>query len=165
VGRSVEVDASLDPVAIPGRVLNELFAHCLETLPEECCGLVVGDARERYGRVVRCRNDMTQRHQRDPARHPRSGREAFWMNELDYERAQDEATRDGCEVTAVYHSHVGAKAYLSELDLAYAEHPDFPFRRADHIVLPVFERVVGAPAIFQRGAGGFVGKSLVAAAP
>jgi proteasome lid subunit RPN8/RPN11 len=163
----VDVDEALPPVVIPGRILNELFAHALETLPEECCGLIVGDEREPFRRLVRCRNDMTQRHRSDSDRYPRDACEAFYMNEVDYQRVIEQAEAAGQGVTAVYHSHVGSGAYLSEMDLEYAEGPFFPFREADQIVLSVFERRVTGVGIFQRMATGrsFLGRRLESAGP
>jgi proteasome lid subunit RPN8/RPN11 len=163
----VDVDEALAPVVISGRILNELFTHALETLPEECCGLIVGDERERFGRLVRCRNDMTQRHRSDPECYPRDGREAFCMNEGDYQLVLEQSEDAGEHVTAVYHSHVGTGAYLSEIDLEYAESTDFPFRQADQIVIAVFERRVTGVGIFQRTAigGPFLGRRLEPADP
>jgi proteasome lid subunit RPN8/RPN11 len=69
--------------------------------------------------VVRCRNEATPRHLKDPEIQPRDGREAFVMNEHDYASAEKFAEARGERVTAVYHSHVGAGAYLSETDLDY----------------------------------------------
>ena len=66
-----------------------------------------------------------------------------------------EADRSGERVTAVYHSHVGAAAYLSPDDLSYAQHAAFPFPGADQIVLSVFERSVREIKIFVRRGGGF----------
>jgi proteasome lid subunit RPN8/RPN11 len=162
----VDVDASLSPIALPGRILNELCAHALETLPEECCGLILGRAEARYGRLVRCRNEMTRRHLADPLTHPRDGREAFWMNEADYLHAQALAEAAGDQVTAVYHSHVDVGAYLSELDLEYAEHALFPFPTADQIVIAVHERRVVELGLYQREGASkpFTGRS-VASAP
>lgn len=148
--RHVDVDENLPPVAISRRVLNEMCAHALETHPEECCGLVVGDDREWFRRPIRCRNEMTQLHQRDRARYPRDGRAAFYMSETDQLRVQEEAEAAGERVTAVYHSHVGADAYLSEMDLEYAESAQFPFPDADHIVIAVFEGRVGKLGVFRR---------------
>jgi proteasome lid subunit RPN8/RPN11 len=163
----VDVDEALPAVEIPGRILNELFTHALETLPEECCGLIVGDDRERFGRLARCRNEMTQRHRSDPDSYPRDGREAFCMNEGDYQLVLEEAENAGEHVTAVYHSHVSTGAYLSETDLQYAESALFPFREADQIVVAVFERRVTGVGIFQRmGIGrSFVGRRLESAGP
>ena len=133
----VEVDSSLPPVAVPARIVSELLGHARETLPEECCGLIVGTREQRYARLVRCRNEMTQHHRADPIGFPLDGRAAFWMNEADYMQTRAEADAAGEQVTAIYHSHVGSGAYLSELDLGYAQHALFPFPAADQIVVAV----------------------------
>jgi len=164
VRRRVDVDGSLPPVVIPGRILNELCAHALETLPEECCGLIVGDARQRYRGLVRCHNEMSRRHREDPVAFPRDGRQGFYMSEGDYLRAREQARAEGGSVTAVYHSHVGVGSYLSEQDLEYAENPFFPFPEADQIVVAVFERHVKGIGIFRREGYGrpFAGRSVEA---
>ena len=136
--RRIEMDEDRDPVRIDARVMHELCAHALEAQPEECCGLVIGRPSDRFSRVVRCRNEMTARHKEDPAAYPRDGTRAFYMSEADYLRAMREAEAEGHRVTAVYHSHVGAGAYLSEMDLAFAEHAFFPFPDAAQIVLAVW---------------------------
>jgi proteasome lid subunit RPN8/RPN11 len=166
VPRRVEVE-ELPPVAIPGRILNELCAHALETFPEECCGLVVGDARERFRRSIRCRNDMTRLHAEDSDAHPRDGKAAFWMNAQDQLGAEEQARLAGERVTAVYHSHVGAGVYLSELDLQYAEDSLFPYPEADHIVIGVHERRVTGVGLFQREArrAPFRGRPVAATGP
>jgi proteasome lid subunit RPN8/RPN11 len=85
------------------------------------------------------------------------------MNELDYLRVSEEAAPQGRVVTAVYHSHVGAGAYFSELDQEFARQPLFPFPDADHIVLAVFDRRVGELGLFRSDpAGSFAGRSVVA---
>jgi len=137
VSRRVDADDKAPPVAIPGRIFAELRQHAWDTLPEECCGLIIGDEVERYQRVVRCHNDMNQRHTDDPQSFPRDATTAFWMRESDYQAAWESARAAGQRVTAVYHSHVGVDAYLSEEDLAYAEQEFFPFPDADQIVLGV----------------------------
>lgn len=167
MAQRVDVDASLPPLVLPGRILNELCAHALETLPEECCGLILGQGAARYGRLIRCRNEMTRRHLADPLTHPRDGSAAFWMNEGDYMNAQALAEAAGDEVTAVYHSHVDVGAYLSELDLEYAEHALFPFPAADQIVIAVHEQRVVDLGVYQREGAKkpFTGRSIVSDAP
>ena len=155
--RRIDVNDSLAPIGLPAQLLHELCKHALETMPEECCGLVLGDASQRYRQMIRCRNEMTALHQKDSAAHPRDGRAAFYMSEHDYLKALEDAEAAGMSVTAVYHSHVGAGAYLSEMDLEYAAQPLFPFPDADQIVLPVYDRTVRRAAIFRRRAGEFVG--------
>jgi proteasome lid subunit RPN8/RPN11 len=165
--RRTDVDESLSPVLMPGRILNELYTHALEIQPEECCGLIVGDDRERHQRLVRCRNEMTRLHLRDPLRHPRDGTEAFYMNEHDYQRAQEKAESEGLVVTAVYHSHVGSAVYFSEMDLEYAASEWFPFPDADHIVISVSDGAVRGLGLFsRRGPGeGFRGRVVKALVP
>ena len=162
-GGRVDVDLALPSVEIPRRILNELYAHALETLPEECCGLIIGGERERFRKLVRCRNEMTVRHRDDPSVFPRDGREAFYMNALDYMRAKEEAEAEGERVTTVYHSHVGVGAYLSEMDREYAESELFPFPNADHIVVSVLERKVDSVAFFRldREERSFLGRTVV----
>jgi len=146
----VDVDEALPSVEIPRRILNDLYAHAIENLPEECCGLIVGMDEDRHQRLVRCRNEMTMHHRQNPVEYPRDGSEAFYMNSLDYMMVHEEAEARGARVTAVYHSHVGVGAYLSEMDLAYAASASFPFPDADHIVVAVFDRKVDSVAFFRQ---------------
>ena len=103
---------------------------------------------------------MTQRHQKDPIGYPRDGREAFYMNEHDYMNAQEKADADGGAVTAVYHSHVGAAVYFSEMDIEYAESAFFPFPDADHIVVSVMDGEVRGLGLFRADGpdGSFIGR-------
>jgi len=116
----VDVDGSLEPVEIPAWIVNEMLKHARESLPDECCGLLFGLAARDYRRRVGCLNAMNLRHEDDPIAFPRDARSAYWMSEEDYLRACEEAEERGEQLTAVYHSHVGTDAYLSDLDLAYA---------------------------------------------
>jgi proteasome lid subunit RPN8/RPN11 len=162
-GRRVEVDESQPSVELPRRILDELYRHAIETDPEECCGLIIGSDKDRHQELVRCRNEMTKRHDEDPVAYPRDGREAFFMSPLDYMGAHDEAEANGTRVTAVYHSHVGVGAYLSAMDLVYAESELFPFPDADHIVVAVCGRKVDSVAFFRQDAesGEFSGRTVV----
>ena len=150
-----ETDEPAQPVGIPARILNELCEHAREAEPEECCGLVLSEGDHRYGRAVRCHNEMTRRHEEDPEEFPRDSRSAYYMSMRDVIEISREAERTGEHVTAVYHSHVGAGAYLSKDDLAYAQHALFPFPYADQIVLSVFERSVREIKIFVRSGNDF----------
>jgi proteasome lid subunit RPN8/RPN11 len=158
VGRRVDVDETLPRAGLPAAVLNDLYAHARETAPEECCGLVLGDDAERFGRVVRCRNELTRLHTEDAREYPRDGRSGFVMNPRDYTAAAEQARQMGVRVTAVYHSHVdapeGGGVYLSELDLDYALQQGFPFPDAAHLVIAVCEHQVTGAGLFERhGAG------------
>jgi len=168
MSRRVQIEGGKEPVRVSGRVLNELFKHARETIPEECCGLIIGDDEQRFRWVVACRNEATERHLKDRRSQPRSGREAFVMNPLDYADAEKEAESRGERVTAVYHSHVGAGAYLSETDLEYAESEFFPFPDADHVVIAVeeHERQVKEIGVFRRSGddGAWSGREVTAIA-
>ena len=63
----------------------------------------------------------------------------------------------GERVTCVYHSHVEAGAYFSEMDQDFAGQPLFPFPDADHLVVSVVGAKIVDQAIFRRAAAGFVG--------
>lgn len=157
-------DPQLAPVQIPGRTLNEICAHARESQPEECCGLVTGLAAEPFRTVYRCRNEMTALHRSDPEVHPRDGTAAFYMSEVDYLAAQEEAEARGESVVAIYHSHVGVGAYFSELDQEFASHALFPFPDAAHIVVGVFDGKISEAGIFEPAEAGFVGRYLEARA-
>jgi len=145
----LDVDETLPSIKVPRYILNELYSHALETLPEECCGLIVGTDQNRFRRFVRCRNEMTLQHRKDPVAFPRDGRRAFLMNGLDYMRVIDEAEECGEIVTAVYHSHIDAGAYLSAMDREYAESTLFPFPGADQVVVSVVDGNVDSVAFFR----------------
>jgi proteasome lid subunit RPN8/RPN11 len=158
--RRIEVNRDLPPARLPARLLNEMRAHALESLPEECCGLLVGPSVAYFEEVHRCRNDMTRLHRQDPTTYPRDGRRAFHMAEVDYARIQTSAEQRGGLVTGVYHSHVEAAAYFSEMDQQFVCQPGFPFPDAEHLVLSVVEDRVREIAVFRRipGAPGFEGR-------
>ena len=161
------VDRSLASATASARVLADLHEHARETHPEECCGLVLGGARGRLERAVRCRNEMTRLHRQDPAQYPRDGRDAFHMNEADVLQAQKFADAEGFVVTGIYHSHADAGPYFSTLDQEFAAQPGFPFPDALHIVISVLEGVVTEAAAFERqgSTASFAGRLLEAEAP
>lgn len=161
----VVVDPNRDPVRIPAPILHEMMNHALATDPEECCGLIVGDSQQRFRRLVRCQNKMTEMNNSDPRAFPRDNRSGFYMDPLEVETERAKAEETGAEVTAVYHSHVGAGAYLSELDLEHAEHELFLFPRADWIVLGVADHRVSEVGLFRRADGEFNGHLIESVLP
>jgi proteasome lid subunit RPN8/RPN11 len=159
----IDVNVSLPPATLSARLFNALTRHARETLPEECCGLLVGRAPGWFEELRRCRNDMTLLHRQDRTKYPRDGREAFHMNEADYLEVMTTAEAAGREVTAVYHSHADAGAYFSDLDREFASQPGFPFPEAQHIVISVLDGQAREAAIFRRISEppGFEGRRLV----
>ena len=156
----IELDSNRPPLAISGRVVNEFCAHARETQPEECCGLITGPPDQPVRTVYRCRNEMTALHLKDAERYPRDGTKAFYMNPTDYLKAMTEAEQVGESVNAIYHSHVGAGAYFSQMDQEFAEHEAFPFPDVAHIVIAVFDGQVNQLGAYERSEPGapFVGR-------
>ncbi len=164
----IEIDPSVAPASISGEVLHEICRHALDVMPEECCGLVLGDAETRFGRIVRVTNMMTKMHLADPEAFPRDALHAYYMSEVEYQRALEEAELRSERVSAVYHSHVGQGCYLSEDDLSFAVHPLFPFPDAAQIVVSLLGERVAEVGLFEpvartQAARGFAGRRLEAA--
>jgi proteasome lid subunit RPN8/RPN11 len=160
VAGRIEIELQRPAIGVPEAVLHEIRSHARESVPDECCGLVFGVARpgvdgaSRFGRVYRCHNVMDRMNQDDPLAYPRTNRNAFYIDPGELLRAAREAEAEGLDVTVVYHSHVGAAAYFSEMDQAFATQPGFPFPNADHLVVSVLGRQVREIALFRAGADG-----------
>lgn len=158
VAGRIDIEPQRTAIALPEAILHEIRSHALEAVPEECCGLVLGRPGEgpfgRFRRVYRCRNVMDRMHQEDPAAFPRTNRDAFYIDPSELLRAASDAEAAGQRVTAVYHSHVGAGAYFSEMDQRFAGQPGFPFPDADHLVVSVLGRHVEEVGLFRRVADG-----------
>ena len=94
---------------------------------------------------------------------PQRGNECLLRAAAEVLKAHEDAEASGRRVTAVYHSHVGAGAYLSEMDLAHAASDLFPFPGAGHIVVAVVDEKVDLVAFFRRDAegGAFSGRTIV----
>lgn len=136
-------------------------------MPEECCGLVLGNATTRFLRTVRVTNVMTRMHLADPEAFPSDAHHAYYMSEVEYQRALEAADLRSEHVAAVYHSHVGQGCHLSEDDLAFAVHPLFPFPEAAQIVVSLLGERVAEVGIFEPVGGdepgrGFAGRRLEA---
>jgi adenylyltransferase/sulfurtransferase len=151
---SIEIDPQRTAVALSRAVVHEIRRHALEAFPEECCGFVFGTEEERFRRIYRCRNLMNRMHEEDPASFPRTNLDAFYIDPGELLRARSDAAAAGEEVTAIYHSHVGARAYFSEMDLAFATRPGFPLDRADHLVVSILDGQVHELGLFRPDGGG-----------
>ncbi len=161
----IDLDPALESRSISHDVLNEICNHALEVAPEECCGLVFGSADGDFGYVVRVTNVMNKMHAADPKAFPRDARHAYYMSEVEYMAALEDAEARGERVSAIYHSHFGQGCYLSSDDLAFAQHPLFPFPRAAQFVVSLLGQRVREVGIFEPVANealGFVGRQLEA---
>lgn len=146
----IEIDSSLEARTMPAEVFHEICRHAREGAPEECCGFVLGDSAEPFVRSVRIPNVMTKMHIEDPNAFPRDAQHAYYMSEVEYQKALEEAETRSEYVSAVYHSHVEQACYLSSDDLAFAVHPLFPFPEASQIVISILNDRVCDVGIFDR---------------
>ncbi|MEE8164577.1 MAG: Mov34/MPN/PAD-1 family protein [Myxococcota bacterium] len=146
----IDLDADLEASAISSEVLHEICRHALDVIPEECCGLVLSSRDRPFVRSVRISNVMTKMHLDNPTAFPRDSQHAYYMSEIEYQRAIEEAESHAEFVCAIYHSHVEQGCYLSQDDLAFAVHPLFPFPEAAQIVVSILDERVAEIGIFER---------------
>lgn len=88
-------------------LIDEIVAHSLDDLPNECCGLI-GGGEERMRSVHRARNAA-----------------ATWLryevHPSDQIRIMDQIEADGEDLVGIYHSHTKSEAYPSQTDVNLAE--------------------------------------------
>jgi proteasome lid subunit RPN8/RPN11 len=127
--------------------LETVRAQAVQEYPFESCGVVLSRGGER--RLLRCRNAQNELHARDPQRHPRDARTAYYIDPKDLLRIGD-LERQGFSVAVIYHSHVDAGAYFSETDRRQAlvgGEPAYP--GAIYVVTSVVNGALEAVAAFQ----------------
>jgi proteasome lid subunit RPN8/RPN11 len=95
---------------IEQRYIDEMIRHAREDEPNECCGVLLGDA-DRVERFRRCVNA-----EQSPFRYSVAPREL-----LDIDR---EAREHDWDVVAIYHSHTHTEAYPSPTDVRLAGYPE-----------------------------------------
>jgi proteasome lid subunit RPN8/RPN11 len=145
--------------------LAALRAAAVKEYPHESCGVIVVRPGER--RLVRCRNVQNDLHARDPERHPRDARTAYYIDPADLLRI-GRLEAEGFAVAVIYHSHVDAGAYFSETDRRDAligGEPAYP--DAIYLVTSVVRGSAERTAAFRWDAGSrdFVAVSLDDGAP
>jgi len=91
------------------RVLSQAVAE----YPGECCGVVMDRTGERI--LLPCRNIQDELHAKDPQRHPRDSRTAYYIDPKDL-IAMGRREAQGFRVATIYHSHIDAGAYFSATD-------------------------------------------------
>ena len=122
-------------------------SQAVEEYPHESCGVIMRRGRER--KLLRCRNAQNELHARDPQRHPRDARTAYYIDPKDLLRIGD-LERDGFDVDVIYHSHIEAGAYFSETDRRQAlvgGQPAYP--AAVYVVTSVVAGQLDAMAAFR----------------
>jgi proteasome lid subunit RPN8/RPN11 len=94
---------------LPRELADQLVAHAIEDLPNECCGMIAGvDGTAR--RVLRAANTESS-----PFMYVMEPREQL--------RLMEEIEDAGEELLAVYHSHTRSAAYPSRTDVELAFFP------------------------------------------
>ena len=98
-------------IQISRAAIDDIVAHARESVPGECCGLLLGEggAIVQSVRAVNIAADPTRRFEIDPQDH------------ID---ARRDARGRGLAVLGFYHSHPRSPAEPSPTDLAEASYPD-----------------------------------------
>ena len=94
-------------------VLDDLFAHAREEVPNECCGLLIG-APDLLTRAARARNVRAS-----PTR--------YLVDPADHFAAIRLARAEGLSVIGAYHSHPASGPMPSDTDIAEATSPTFVY--------------------------------------
>jgi len=134
-------------MALTAAELETIRAQAVQEYPFESCGVVLRRGDER--RLLRCRNAQNELHARDPARHPRDARTAYYIDPKDLLRIGD-LEHQGFAVAVIYHSHIDAGAYFSETDRRQAlmgGEPAYP--GAVYVVTSVVGGAADAVAAFR----------------
>ena len=136
--------------ALTAEELDRVRAQATEEYPSECCGVVLARPGRPDDRIfLRCRNVQDELHRRDPERHGRDARTAYYIDPKDLLTiGRHEGT--GYRVRTIYHSHIDAGAYFSETDKRNAlvdGEPAYP--DATYVVVSVMEGQVRTAAAFH----------------
>jgi proteasome lid subunit RPN8/RPN11 len=94
-------------VRIARALIDEIVAHSRDDLPNECCGLIGGNAGE-----------MTSVHR---ARNAAGTWLRYEVHPSDQIRIMDRIEADGEEMVGIYHSHTKSEAVPSHTDINLAE--------------------------------------------
>ena len=95
-------------------LIDFIARHLEATYPEEGCGLIFDGPTGK--RVLPMKNVYDKYHARLPDQFPRTNRTAYRMDELQLERAIEEAAKVGEHLVCIFHSHCDVGAYFSKED-------------------------------------------------
>jgi proteasome lid subunit RPN8/RPN11 len=117
--------------------------------PAECCGvLLIRDAPSLDRLLMPCRNVQDELHAKDPVRHPRDSRTAYFIDPRDL-LTIGRREGQGYRVATIYHSHVDTGAYFSATDRQNALIDGAPaYPEAVYVVLSVLGGRVADAAAF-----------------
>ena len=118
--------------------MAQVRAQAEAEYPAECCGVLLTRTEAADDRLLlACRNIQDELHAKDPVRHPRDARTAYFIDPKDL-LAIGRREAQGYAVAVIYHSHVDAGAYFSPTDKRNAlvnGEPAYP--RALYVVVSV----------------------------
>jgi proteasome lid subunit RPN8/RPN11 len=97
---------------IPGELLDRIREHGSSAYPQECCGLLLGNAEAEGKSVVDLRPVQNSREDSRQTRYLIDPRDLF--------HAEREARGRGLDIVGVYHSHPDHPARPSEFDREHA---------------------------------------------
>ncbi len=105
----------------------EVIAHCLSCVPEEACGLLIGDyASEVVDHVV-------------PTENVAHSAMVYTVDPGAFLAADRAAAKQGFDVIGVYHSHTHTEAYPSPTDVSQAPDPGWHYVLVSlRDIVPVF---------------------------
>jgi [CysO sulfur-carrier protein]-S-L-cysteine hydrolase len=149
---------SVHGLLIDARILTAIAEHAERDYPVEACGVVLGGPDDgALARVVPLKNTQDRYHQRDPIAFPRTGKDAFRLDELERMRMLDDASSEGLVERILYHSHCDAGAYFSPEDRAMAVQDGQELMPGVvHVVISVRGGVRKDAAAFRWDGSGFV---------
>ena len=135
-------------VALTPEEFARVEAQAVAEYPAECCGVVLARSGTPERLFLPCRNIQDELHGKDPRRHPRDSRTAYFIDPKDL-LAIGRREGQGYRVATIYHSHIDTGAYFSPTDRQNAlidGDPAYP--DAVYVVLSVVERRVVDAAAF-----------------
>jgi proteasome lid subunit RPN8/RPN11 len=89
-------------------MIDEMIAHAVEELPNECCGIISGDEAGKAQKLYRTRNAEAS-----PFR--------YSIDPRDLLRVEREMDDNDQSVLVIYHSHVASDAYPSPTDVRLSQ--------------------------------------------
>lgn len=92
---------------LPRVMVDEMIAHAIEDLPNECCGIITGKD------GIAARLHRTRNAEASPFR--------YNIDPRDILRIEREMDEEGAQVLVIYHSHVASDAYPSPTDVRLSQ--------------------------------------------
>ncbi len=105
-------------LTIDRQILDQCYAFGTETYPEEACGVISGskDEQGHLEAIHPMKNRMDEYHEKDPERFPRTNRNAYMIDPLEFNKLQRSLKKQEQQIKVIYHTHPDVGAYFSEKD-------------------------------------------------